>query len=225
MYERIQRNIAKHISLTEAEFRHFSSLLKRQHLERKEQLLVPGRVCWFEGFVESGCLRVYFTDQQGSDHVLHFAPEDWWFADIDSFVSQQPAVFGIDALERSDVLLIDKKSKESLYATVPKFERLFRIMTQRAHVALQRRLIAGMHLTAEERYLAFRQQYPQLERRLPQHQVAAYLGICPEFLSRIRRHLTSQRLLRSLPDPAGSSIPQPPGSAPSRTRTPPDTRQ
>ncbi|MGH9196079.1 MAG: Crp/Fnr family transcriptional regulator [Acidimicrobiia bacterium] len=190
MLDRIKRNIAKHIELTDAEFDYFASLLQPRHVTRRTSILTPGQICWFEGFVDAGCLRVYCTDEDGGDQILYFVPEDWWFADIQSFVSQTPAVFGIDALEDSDILLIDKRSKESLYLEVPKFERLFRIMTQRALVALQHRMIAYMHQTAEERYLEFKQKYPNLEDRVCQHQVAAYLGISPEFLSKIRRKLT-----------------------------------
>jgi CRP-like cAMP-binding protein len=190
MYERLRRNIARHVTLTDGEFDYFASLLEPRRVEKKQALLTPGDVCCFEGFVEAGCLRVYSNDRNGFDSVLYFAPEDWWVADIHSFVSGAPAVLGIDALENTDVLLIDKCNKERLYACIPKFERLFRIMTQRALVALQQRLIAFMRLPAQERYFDFKRRYPGLEARVPQHQIAAYLGICPEFLSRLRRKHT-----------------------------------
>lgn len=186
MFDCIRRNIAKHVALSDAEFDRFTSLLHHRRLAKKAPLLTAGEVCRFEGYVVSGCLRVYHTDPQGTDHVLYFAPQDWWVADIASFISQSPALLGVDALEPTDVLLIDKPDKERLYVEVPKFERLFRIMTQRALAELQRRMIATMHQTAEARYVEFKRRYPQLEERVPQHQIAAYLGISPEFLSRIR---------------------------------------
>lgn len=189
MLDRIRQNIANYATLTDPQFDYFASLLRRRHLEKLEPLLVPGDVCAFEGFVETGCLRVYCTDRGGSDHVLYFAPEDSWVADVGSFSAQTPAELGINALESTDVWLIDKNSKEKLYDRVPAFERVFRIMTQTALVALQQRLIASMHQTADQRYLEFREIYPGLENRVPQYQIAAYLGICPEFLSKIRRRL------------------------------------
>src|SRR5688572_9647407 len=155
MYERLRRNIARHVTLTDGEFDYFASLLEPRRVEKKQALLTPGDVCCFEGFVEAGCLRVYSNDRNGFDSVLYFATEDWWVADIHSFVSGAPAVLGIDALENTDVLLIDKCNKERLYACIPKFERLFRIMTQRALVALQQRLIAFMRLPAQQRYFDF----------------------------------------------------------------------
>lgn len=186
VFDGIRRNIAQHVVLTPGEFDHFTSLLQHRHLERKERLLTAGAICRFEGYVVAGCLRVYYTDPEGTDHILYFAPEDWWVADIASFTSRSPAMFSIDALEPTDVLLIDRLDKEQLYLEVPKFERLFRIMTQRALVALQRRMLAMMRQTAEVRCLEFKRRYPGLESRVAQHHVASYLGISPEFLSRIR---------------------------------------
>ena len=187
MLDRIRRNITRHVALDDQEFDRFASLLKRRQLSKKELLLRPGDVCRFEGFVDSGCLRVFAASRHGADHVLYFAPEDWWVADIKSFTSSSPAELGIDALEPTTVLLIDRADKERLYVEIPKIERLFRIMSQRALVALQHRLIASMEETVGQRYFAFVRQYPALHGRIPQHQIAAYLGVCPEALSRIRR--------------------------------------
>lgn len=187
MLDRLRRNIARHVALDDREFGRLASLLKRRQLDKKDLLLRPGDVCRFEGFVDAGCLRVFAASHHGADHVLYFAPEDWWVADIESFACASPAELGIDALESTTVLLIDRPDKERLYAEIPKFERLFRIMSQRALVALQHRLIASMDQTAEQRYVAFVRQYPALHGRIPQHQIAAYLGVCPELLSRIRR--------------------------------------
>jgi CRP-like cAMP-binding protein len=186
VFDCIRQNIAKHVALSDAEFERFTRVLRPRHLAKKASLLTAGEVCRFEGYVVAGCLRVYYTDPEGADHVLYFAPQDWWVADIASFISQSPALLGVDALEPTDVLLIDKPDKERLYLEVPKFERLFRIMTQRALAELQRRIITTMHQSAEVRYVEFKRRYPQLEERVPQHQIAAYLGISPEFLSRIR---------------------------------------
>jgi len=186
MLQAIRKNIERYVALTNEEFDLFAGLLQHRHLEKRASLLVAGQICDFEGYVVKGCLRVYHTDESGADHVLYFAPEDWWVADIGSLIFQTPAVLSMDALEPTDVLTIDRTSKERLYAAVPKFERLFRIMSQRALVGMQSRVMAMMRETADVRYNDFRQRYPELEHRVPQHQIAAYLGISPEFLSRIR---------------------------------------
>lgn len=189
MFARIARNIARHVRLTDEELAHFTSLLKVRPLAKGEVLLRAGDVCAFEGFVNSGCLRVYHVDREGNEHVLYFAPEDWWVADVASFVTRTPAFLNIDALEPSEVLLVDYAGKERLYHDIPKFERLFRIMTQRTLVALQQRLIASMSQTAADRYLDFKRRYPQLEGRVAQHRIASYLGISPEFLSKVKKKI------------------------------------
>ena len=189
MLDRIRRNLSTHVTLADREFDSFVSLVQHRQLERRDHLLNPGDVCNFEGFVAAGCLRVYNTDPEGLDHILYFAPEGWWVADTQSFLFESPAELGIDALEPSEMLLIDKASKERLCLENPKFERLFRIMTQNALAAMQDRVIAAMAPSAGERYLDFRRRYPTLERRVPQYEIASYLGISPEALSRIRRNL------------------------------------
>jgi len=184
------------VKLTDDEFERFASMLVSRRIRKKERLLRAGELCWFEGFVHTGCLRVYCTDNEGADHILCFAPEDAWFTDVQSFVSKKPAQLNIDAVESSDVLLIPGSSKERLYREVPKFERLSRLMAQWALVALQERLIGCMRLTAAERYRDFKDRYPALVNRIPQYQIAAYLGISPEFLSKIRRPPRRNRFRR-----------------------------
>ena len=185
--DRLRRNMSRHVKLSDNEFEYFSSMLVSRHLKKKESLLTAGEVCGFEGFVHAGCLRVYCTDNDGADHILYFAPEDSWFTDVQSFISKTPALLNIDAVESSDVFLLAGSNKERLYREVPKFERLFRLMAQWALVALQDRLMGCMRLTAVERYRDFAARYPALATRVPQYQIASYLGISPEFLSKIRR--------------------------------------
>jgi CRP-like cAMP-binding protein len=186
----IHANIAKHVVLTESELRYFTELLQPRQLRKDEFLLRAGDVCRHEGFVNQGCLRIYHIDPHGSEHVLYFATEDWWVADVASFIHQSPATLSIQAIEPSEVLLIDKADKERLYVEIPKFERLFRIMTQKTHAVLQQRLLATMSQNAGERYLDLTRRYPHIQKRVPQHQIASYLGISPEFLCKIRKRLS-----------------------------------
>lgn len=148
-----------------------------------------GEVCRCESFVLEGCLRNYYLDDKGSEHILQFSIEDWWTSDLYSLLTQTPASQFIDALEDTVVAQIEKDDLEKLYNEVPKFERFFRIMFQNAFVSHQRRILQNIGSSGEDRYLVFREKYPALEQRLPQHQIAAYLGITPEFLSKIRGKL------------------------------------
>lgn len=192
MFDLIRKNIEKHIQLTDEEFDYFTSLLKHKHLRKKQFLLEEGDVCKYECFVNYGCLRQYYLDEKGQEHIIQFAVTDWWIGDQYSFLTGLPSKNFIDTLEDSDVLLISKNDLDELYNQVPKFERFFRIAFQNSYVALQRRILANLSQTAEERYLDFSNRYPDIEQKVPQHQVASYLGITPESLSRIRKQLTGK---------------------------------
>ena len=152
-----------------------------------------GEVCKFEGFVTKGLFRVYHIDTKGEEQILYFAMENWWITNIDSFTNETPSQLFIEALEDSEVLVISKKDKEFAYSNLPKIEKLFRVMTQKTHVALQRRMIDNLSKTAELRYIEFSEKYPQLIQRLSNVQVAAYLGITNVFLSNIRKKISLKK--------------------------------
>ena len=193
MTELLKQNIANHISLSENETAAFCDLFQQKLTKKKSFLLREGEVCKFEGFVTKGVFRVYHIDKRGAEQILYFAMENWWITDIDSFTTQTPSQLFIEALEDSEVLLISKKDKEFAYEHMPKIEKLFRVMTQKTHVALQRRMIDNLSKTADQRYLDFIEKYPQLHQRLSNLQIAAYLGISHEFLSKIRNKISSKR--------------------------------
>ncbi|MES2275129.1 MAG: Crp/Fnr family transcriptional regulator [Bacteroidota bacterium] len=192
-HQLILNNITKHIRLTETEMQLFTSYLQPKKLKKKELLLQQGEVCKHSAFVTSGCLRGYSIDKNGTEHVLSFAPADWWMADMYSLISQQPGVLNIEALEDTEMLLLSKINQEKLYVEVPKFERFFRILAEKSLVANQQRLIDRLSLTGEERYKIFCNRYPTLINHLPQKQIAAYIGVTPEFLSRARAEMAKSR--------------------------------
>ncbi|RYZ22487.1 MAG: Crp/Fnr family transcriptional regulator [Chitinophagaceae bacterium] len=187
MFERILANVARRVELTPEEQQYFTSLLQVKKLRRKQFLLQEGDVARSEYFVNKGCLRAYVTDDRGAEHVLQFAIEDWWIGDMHSFITQTTARISVDALEDSEVFAISRAGWDELMERVPKFERFFRILLQGAFITLQNRVTAALSATAEQRYAEFQERYPQFEQRVAQHQVASYLGITPESLSRIRK--------------------------------------
>lgn len=150
-------------------------------------LLRAGEVCRFEGFVLEGCVKTYFIEPNGAEVILTFATENWWVSDLVSFEEQKPARFYIETLEDTEMLLLDRSSKAALLEKFPQLERMFRLMVQRHLASYQNRLYETVSLTAEERYAHFIAQFPDLLQRVPQYQIAAYLGMSPEFLSKIRR--------------------------------------
>ncbi|MEM5564160.1 Crp/Fnr family transcriptional regulator [Psychroserpens sp. AS72] len=192
MTELLIQNILNHITLSKKEIDSFCNLFDQKEVQKKHFLLREGQICKFEGFVTKGLFRVYHIDNNGFEQVLYFAQENWWITDIDSFTNETPSQLYIQALEDSEVLLISKKDKELAYDNIPKIEKLFRVMTQKTHISLQRRMIDNLSKTADQRYIDFIEKYPNLFQRLTNLQIAAYLGISHEFLSKIRRKIASK---------------------------------
>ncbi|HMP99614.1 MAG TPA: Crp/Fnr family transcriptional regulator [Cyclobacteriaceae bacterium] len=179
--------INKYISLDKAEALHFQSLLLPVRLRQNEMIENAGEVTSYLIHVLSGCLMTYYTDKQDNDHVIQFSTATWWTGDLHSFSKQVPSIYSTRALADSEILLFPFKEFEGLLTRIPKFERLFRIIFQNSLVTHQFRIIQNFSTTAEERYEDFLKRYPSLEQYVPQKYIASYLGITPEFLSKIRR--------------------------------------
>lgn len=171
----------------------FNSLLQPRSVKKKQVLLREGEICNFEAYIVNGCIRTYYIDENGSEVILQFAIEDWWVSDIASFHDRTPSLLYIEAMEDCELLTLSPERKAELLSRVPKFERVFRLMIQHHLVAVERRLIRTIAKPAEERYLDFMKQYPQIALRVPQHYIASYLGMTPEFLSKVRRRLATRR--------------------------------
>jgi CRP-like cAMP-binding protein len=162
----------------------------RPHLFLKRQFaLQHGDICQYFDFVVRGCLRLYKVDDEGIYHILQFATENYWILDLTSFHKKTPALLNIDALEDTVVLRITYEDLIDLYLKAPKFDRIFRVLLENHFMLQQQRMIQLFSSTAEERYQLFLTTYPHLFNRLSQVQIAAYLGVTPEFLSRIRSRL------------------------------------
>jgi len=187
-------NITKWITLNDQEKDHFLSILKPFSFKRKEIILKEGEICRYSYFVTQGCLRSYRIDANGLEHVLNFAPKNWWMADMYSLISQKPGSIYIQALEPSEILALSKTAQQQLYTEIPAFERFFRIITENSLVAFQQRLMGNLSLSAEARYQNFCQRYPELIEQLPAKQIASYIGVTPEFLSKMKHKLLFSRV-------------------------------
>lgn len=192
--------------ICETLIRHFESFIPLSTLEKKlieerffsrevkkrEKILTEGEVCGFYTFVEKGCFRMYGIDDKGFDHNIQFAAENNWIADIGSFHTIKPSLLNIEALEFSRILQVRQKDLYFLYTNIPKLDRIFKVLVELKYIELQNRVLQNFSSTAEQRYLSFLEQYPHLSNRLPNTQIASYLGITPEFLSKVRRDLMSK---------------------------------
>ena len=176
----------KLIPLNIEETRLISGLFKPRLFRKRQYVLQEGDVCTQFYFVIRGCLRMYKIDEKGSTHILQFAAENYWINDLGSFHGVKPSSLNIDALEDTVVLQISRNDLISLYIQAPKFDRIFRVLLENSFIRLQERLLQNISSTSEERYQSFLEVYPHLITRLSQVQIAAFLGITPEFLSRLR---------------------------------------
>jgi CRP/FNR family transcriptional regulator, anaerobic regulatory protein len=187
--ENILAHVNKVVQLDEQEEQKFKAALEFISVAKKTMLLAPGNVCKGSWYVIKGCLRYYKEDERGYEHTLYFAIEDWWIGDLYSKLSQQPSEMYIEVLEDSELVFISNETQEKLYNDVPKFERYFRIMLERNVVANQMLSYNRMASTAHERYTKFIQRYPNLETRISQRQIASYIGVTPEFLSKMKHDI------------------------------------
>lgn len=183
----IVSHIKQHVSLTEEEESFLAAILIPTKLEQGEFAEEAGKITQHMIFVNTGCLMTYFTQKSGADQVIQFSTSGWWTGDLNSLNSGKPSSYATHALTSCELLLLPKIRMEELLERFPVFEKYFRIIFQNSLITHQNRIIQAFTLTADERYQNFQRQYPQLEQFVPLKYIASYLGITPEFLSKIRR--------------------------------------
>jgi CRP-like cAMP-binding protein len=182
-------SLSKHIFLTTEEIKFFTSLLKSRSLAKGDYLLREGEVCKYETFVIKGCLKTYYQDENGFEHVIDFLIEEWWANDLYSLFTQTASKLNIKAIENTEVLQISKNNLEILYQKIPSFERFFRILFQNAYIAQREQINSTLSSPAKERYLLFLQKKPYAEKRFSQKDIASYLGITSQFLSALKKKI------------------------------------
>jgi CRP-like cAMP-binding protein len=177
------------IQLDEKEIAFIEEVFKERKVKKRHFILQEGQICKHNTYILEGCFKMYLVDNNGKEHNLQFAIENWWIGDIGSFHSGVPTKLNIEALENSMVLQITREDQQKLFVDFPKFNRIFRVLAENAMAGLQRRVLQNISSTAEERYLDFLERHPQLFNRISNVQIASYLGVTPEFLSTIRKRL------------------------------------
>src|SRR6478609_3625113 len=182
----ILQNIAKHVSLTTDEETLFLSKVEFKSYKAKTILLSPGVIANSTYFVNSGILRSFTINDNIIEHVLHFACEGWWIGDMYSYISQKPGNLFIEVIEDADLAIITRENQQELFLKIPKLERFFRILSENSLVSHQERLMDNLSLTAEERFEKFCTKYPTLIQKVSQKNIASYIGVTPEFFSKMK---------------------------------------
>jgi CRP/FNR family transcriptional regulator, anaerobic regulatory protein len=183
------QNISKHVDLTSQEEELLLSLTSTETFKAKTILLNAGEISKQTYFVNTGILRSFNINDNIIEHVLHFACEGWWIGDMYSYIAEKPGNLFIEVIEDAEVIIITKENHQKLYQEIPKLERFFRILAENSLVSHQERLMDNLSLTAEERFEKFCSKYPTLIQKVPQKHIASYIGVTPEFFSKMKARL------------------------------------
>lgn len=191
-YKNILGNINRYVSLNETDEKQFISIIRTTKIKRRQFIVQPNFICSHQTYILKGAFRSYFVNDEGIEHTIQFGIEDWFISDFNSYVNQSPASLFVEALEDSTVQQIAYEDVENLCDNNQKFERFFRLVAQKSFAFSQRRVLSNLGKSAEERYLEFLNLYPDIVQRVPQYALASYLGMSAEFLSKIRKRITTK---------------------------------
>jgi CRP/FNR family transcriptional regulator len=191
MHPTINDHIKSHIQLSEKNLLLFNTFLNEIAVTKGQFLLKPGTHVKYEYFVVKGCLKAYYVDPKGNKHIIQFAIENWWIGDFDAFNNQVPSKLYIEAIEDAQLLSINYDDLQTIYAEAPVFERYFRLLTTQAFISQRKRILSTLEKNTQQRYLEFCVSYPNIKDRVPNYNIANYLGVSPESLSRVRKSLKS----------------------------------
>lgn len=192
-HERIIDYINKLVTLTAEETAEVNACFKVLKVKKRQFIVQPNYVAEYRYFVVKGALRSYVIGDEGQEHTIQLAIEDWWISDYNSYIFQQPATMFVMALEDCELLQISFEDEQRLKKRSHKFETFFRIMAERAAAFMQKRVMINLTKTAEERYNLFLEKYPLMVQRVPQYALASYLGMTTEFLSKIRNQKVKRK--------------------------------
>lgn len=191
-HELLFAGIEKHVTLSEQDRAKLSEAFQVRKVKKGQFIVHEGGINKNQVFIISGSLITYFVDLNGHEHIIQFGVEGWWIGDFRSYVFREPATCNVEALEDCTVLECPYEKVQKLYDEVPPFERYHRIITQTGYAAFQERMLQNLSMSAEDRYLAFHNKYGKLELRFPQKIIASYLGMSPEFYSKLKKRLANK---------------------------------
>jgi len=193
MFQELLAYFESKFDLKEQDVVLIKQLFLPRQLKKAEFLLREGEIPRHAAFVGKGFLRSYVIDTKGKEHVIQFAPENWWISAKPAAAADGPSTVFIDAIEDSRILLIDRAGHLTMMEKVPGYAKSFAEGIQKRVEAKEKRIVHSLSSTAEERYIDFLETYPTIAQRIPQHMLASYLGITPETLSRIRRRAIAKK--------------------------------
>lgn len=178
--------IRRYVSISETEINIFQSYLKPKRIQKKEFLLKAGQFCKSRYFITKGCVRLFYIDNKGNEQIIHFGIDNWWITDYESLINNKPSTLNIQAIENTELLELPQETFDELCHKVPQTERLFRKIMEKTYIAIQKRIEYIYSLKGEDQFQLFISANPEFAQRVPQYMIASYLGMSPEFVSKIR---------------------------------------
>lgn len=186
MNQDIKSYLKRYIAISDAEMDQFIDCLIPKTIDKKQFLLTEGQVCTSRYFIVKGCIRLFYFDQNGNEQIIHFGIENWWITDYDSLIHKLPSTYNIQAIEPTEVLILEESKFDDLVKKIPQVERLFRKIMEKSYIAMQRRFEYSRNLSGESFYDTFLAENFDFAQRVPQYMLASYLGFTPEFVSKLR---------------------------------------
>ena len=178
--------IKRYVNISPTEIDILDSYLYPKTLKKKDFLLKEGQFCKSRYYISKGCIRLYYLDLKGNEQIIHFGLNNWWISDYESLINNVPSKLYIQAIEDTELLELPQKEFDDLCKKVPKVERLFRKLMEKSYIASQKRLEYMFSLSGKELFETFIATNPEFAQRVPQYMIASYLGMTPEFVSKIR---------------------------------------
>jgi CRP-like cAMP-binding protein len=190
MYDRYFEYFRRRVPLTQDEQELIKKYLTVKKLRKRQYLLQEGDVCKCVAFVEKGALRLYSVNEDGTEHIVRFGLDGWFITDLYSFLTNEPSIYNIDAIEDSELVLIARSASDELRTVSSKYQEFIFQETSEAYIQLLRRITSIISLSLEERYQELTAKFPDIIQRVPQHMIASYMGLTSETLSRVRKRIS-----------------------------------
>ena len=194
MLDNFFNKLSTSIILTEEDKAIFQQHVILKKLRKRQYFLQEGDINKHTAFVSKGMLRSYTVDEKGNERIIQFAPQGWFIGDLYSFITKEPSVQNIDAIEDSELVLLSSEAQDHLQNVIPEFLKFNYQQVRGAYIALQKRLTDMFTLSAEEKYTKLLNTYPDIVQRVPQHMIASYMGLTPETLSRVRKNISGKKI-------------------------------
>jgi len=180
----LKEHFLKNIPLKDEQWNFISEQFHSKKFKKKEYIIRKDEAVSEIYFINSGLVKLSVDDQNGNEHIISFACEDWWETDFEAFYTQKRATQNLKCIEETEVLALSYQDYLKILKTIPEMTEFFLMKAVNGHIANQKRILSLMTFSAQKKYEEFVKSYPQIIQRIPKTTLALYLGVSRETLSR-----------------------------------------